>query len=96
MDELVSVVTLKTLTFKLVLHFVHLLVNLPVKLISIICQTSLTPCIKYTVSSSLVPKRLMAANWEVLTNNALDVAMAMANLFRYMMPKSSRQCCMHR
>ena len=49
---------------------------------------SLTPCVKYTISSSLVPKRLTAANQEVLINDALDVAVAMANLFCYIMPKS--------
>ena len=54
MDELVSIVTLKTLTFKLVLHFAHLLISYPVKLISVLCQTSLTPCAKYTISSSSV------------------------------------------
>ena len=57
-----SSVTLKTLTFKFVLHFTHLLISLAVKLISILYQTSLTSCVKYKISSSSVPKRLMTAN----------------------------------
>ena len=62
MDELVSIVTLKRLTLKLFLHFAHLLISLPVKLISILCQMSLTPYVKYKISSSSLPTRLMAAN----------------------------------